>query len=360
MFSSFCIATYGDNRYVDQLRILTAIELYLHSDFYSTHPCFYSLCETNSDIFDNIDSILAMSVSHDSLDSGKIKAELVKQEAMHICDAFKWSGFLCVLALASVCSSRVQCYYKNIGSLVKYRLIFSQLISPRLLNQGNTESIHLLFCYSGIDVPVPFKHNHYVPLPFCSGKNKPCGKRKAVLEHQKKGKFRKTNAGQSYISSFMTKSSPDMPPSVSCCTSSVVSTVCAEEKVSNVVASSNSSVPDTSVIKASPSIVSDREKVACSVVSSVDLSKKDLFEKGSSAEHFYISDVSTYDVSTYSYREKASQINDSKRKDLIRNVFVPDADFSFPKTNSRNFKFCWFKNYPWSLPSHCLIICLVN
>ena len=43
-----------DNRYVDDLRILTAIELYL-----------------NSNVFSNIDTILAILVSHSALDSNK-------------------------------------------------------------------------------------------------------------------------------------------------------------------------------------------------------------------------------------------------------------------------------------------------
>ena len=43
-----------DNRYGDDLRILTAIELYL-----------------NSNVFSNIDTILAILVSHSALDSNK-------------------------------------------------------------------------------------------------------------------------------------------------------------------------------------------------------------------------------------------------------------------------------------------------
>ena len=34
---------YGDNRYIDDLRILTAMELYLNSEFYSKHPSFVSM-----------------------------------------------------------------------------------------------------------------------------------------------------------------------------------------------------------------------------------------------------------------------------------------------------------------------------
>ena len=45
-------------------------------------------------------TLLALSVSHGALDSGKTKMELVKEEALNICSPFKWSVFLCVLALS--------------------------------------------------------------------------------------------------------------------------------------------------------------------------------------------------------------------------------------------------------------------
>ena len=104
----------GDNRYVDDLRILTAIELYLNSEFYSKHPSFISLISKHSKVFSSIDTILAISVSHNALDSNKTKRELVQNEAINICTSFKWAGFLCVLGIASVCSSSVQKHWVNI------------------------------------------------------------------------------------------------------------------------------------------------------------------------------------------------------------------------------------------------------
>ena len=74
----------------------------------------------HSKVFSSIDTILAISVSHNAFDSNKTKGELVQNEAINICTSFKWAGFLCVLGLTSVCSSSVQCYYKNTGSILKY------------------------------------------------------------------------------------------------------------------------------------------------------------------------------------------------------------------------------------------------
>ena len=102
----------GDNRYVDDFRILASIELYLNSEFYAKHPSFVKVTNSHVGVFNNDDTLLALSVSHGALDSGKTKIELVKEEAVNICSPFKWSRFLCVLALSSVCFYFVHCYYK--------------------------------------------------------------------------------------------------------------------------------------------------------------------------------------------------------------------------------------------------------
>ena len=49
-------------------------------------------------VFNNVDTLLALSVSHGALYSGKRKMELVKEETLNICSPFKWSGF-CVSLL---------------------------------------------------------------------------------------------------------------------------------------------------------------------------------------------------------------------------------------------------------------------
>ena len=178
LFSAFPIAMCGDNRYVNDLRILTAIELYVNPGFYSQHPIFTLLLNNNPGVFNSIDTILAISVSHNALDTNKTKAELVQREALNICSAYRWCGFLCVLALSSVSLSTVQCYYKSFGSSLKYRLMFNQLIQPRCASYFSSQKIHLLFCSNLFESPVPFCHNHYVPLIMCPKKNTPKKKRK--------------------------------------------------------------------------------------------------------------------------------------------------------------------------------------
>ena len=65
----------GDNRYVDNLRILTSTELYILSEFYAKakHPSFVKVINRHSGVFNNVDTLLTLSVSHRALDSGKTK-----------------------------------------------------------------------------------------------------------------------------------------------------------------------------------------------------------------------------------------------------------------------------------------------
>ena len=83
------IALCGDNRYVNYLRRLTAIELYANPGFYSQHQIFTLLQNNNPDVFNSIDTIFAKSISHNALDFNKTKGELVQREALSICRAYR-------------------------------------------------------------------------------------------------------------------------------------------------------------------------------------------------------------------------------------------------------------------------------
>ena len=70
-----------------------------------------------------------------------------------------------------------------------------------------------------------------------------------------------------------------------------------------------------------------------------------------------LSNCNRYDVATY--KAKAPYLSDSERKDLIKNVFVPDENFVFPETE-RYFRFEWLKEFPWLCysPSEDAAYCL--
>ena len=88
--------------------------------------------------------------------------------------------------------------------------MFSQLIEPRLFNPFSSEKIHLLFCNNTFEPPIPFMHNHYVPLIICSQKNaKNKENRKYNLSsHLTSNLKSKKPCDQSSIKAFLDKSLP--------------------------------------------------------------------------------------------------------------------------------------------------------
>ena len=70
--------------------------------------------------------------------------------------------------------------------MLKYKIMFNQLIKPTEFPSFNSETIHLLFCNKSIVPPTPFRHNHYFLffLIFCSEKNKVNKKHKLVTSQK--------------------------------------------------------------------------------------------------------------------------------------------------------------------------------
>ena len=58
-----------------------------------------------------------MSVSQKSIDINKKLSDLVNEDAINISEKEIWSSFLCILALPSVTSRKINCYYPDIGSI---------------------------------------------------------------------------------------------------------------------------------------------------------------------------------------------------------------------------------------------------
>ena len=95
------------------------------SEFYAKHPSFVKVMSSHSGVFNNADTLLVLSVSHGAFHSGQTKMELVKEEALNICSPLKWSGFLCVLDLSSVCWCFVHGYYKSYDAMLKYKIVLN-------------------------------------------------------------------------------------------------------------------------------------------------------------------------------------------------------------------------------------------
>ena len=143
LFSAFSIVVSSDTRYADDLRILPSIELYLNSEFYPKHPSFVKVLNSHSGRFNNVDTLLALSLSSGALDSVKTRMEQVKEEALNICSLFIWSDFLLVLTLSSVCFCFAHCYYKNYDVMLKYKIMFNQLIKARQNLNSNSLMVEL-------------------------------------------------------------------------------------------------------------------------------------------------------------------------------------------------------------------------
>ena len=89
--------------------------------------------------------------------------------------------------------------------------MLNQLIEPRLLNPFSSEKIHLLFCNNTCEPPLPFMHDHYVPLIIYSQKNaKNKGNRRYKLSSHSTSKLKsKMPCGQSSLKAFLNKSLPE-------------------------------------------------------------------------------------------------------------------------------------------------------
>ena len=73
----------GDNSLVQILRILTSIELFVNVSFYSHRLSFLSPVDKHAEYFSNINNLLPMSVSQQSIDTGYICTITFKSVGTH-------------------------------------------------------------------------------------------------------------------------------------------------------------------------------------------------------------------------------------------------------------------------------------
>jgi len=166
LFSSISIALVGNSSLCSILRALSCLELYLHSKFYSNHPFFHKVVESNPELFSSIKSILCLSVSDHTFNMEG--SEFVKKAADYMCHDKIWGSLMCILALATVVNSNISINYPDFGP-IKYMVLFNQTIFPRHQydNENNGDlirEIKILFCNLQPTSNSDFFANHYVPL----------------------------------------------------------------------------------------------------------------------------------------------------------------------------------------------------
>ena len=200
---------YGDNSMVEVLRTLSCIELFLHATFYSSHPVFFSCFTEHRSNFPSLGSLLAISVSDAALLTNCKADDLVRQEAIHNCCKNQWSSFLSILALSTVISRSITTFYPDIGAH-KYKLLFNQVITPRMPS-NSSEGIYILFCHDGnLTVGDKFLPNHFVPLVYSSKGRRMLEKKQfsgssSSLQPMLKSKRQNEFFSQSKIRSFLLK-----------------------------------------------------------------------------------------------------------------------------------------------------------
>ncbi|XP_028417575.1 zinc finger MYM-type protein 1-like [Dendronephthya gigantea] len=308
LYSSVSLVEVGNNSLMELLRILTSIELYLNADFYSQHPCFSSAVEEHAQYFSqSINNLLPLSVSKECLDTGCMKDDLVRQEAILNCSEKKWSSFLCIMGLASVLNRNTFTYYPDCGQQ-RSKLLFNRMIQPRLTPKKGLDDLHILFCYEGtVTAGKTIQPNHFVPLIF----------------HQQQLK-RKSTAACPQVTAK--KPRP---------------TLIFQKKVSNPPSNISKFFKVTEKSASKPKEQLNNNKPSTSTNTKPNISKADITPNAPKVE----SHGTNFDVAMY--RDMVGGMNSSEICNLIRNVFKPDKKYSFPKTNGRSFRYEWLDLYPW-------------
>ena len=114
---------------MEDLRALTSIELFLNSGYYAQHPCLVAAAEDPQFGKTSCNTVLAMSVSFESVDSGLLESDLVRKEATLNCCDRQWCSFLAIMGLCSVIQGNIVLCYPDSGEH-RYKL-FNRLVKPR-------------------------------------------------------------------------------------------------------------------------------------------------------------------------------------------------------------------------------------
>ena len=98
--------------------------------FVAIIPTLY-LSQSYPNIFRCPENVLMMPVFQKSIDINKSLSDLVKEEAINICENKIRPSFLCELVLAPVTSRKINCYHPDIGG-IRCRTLFNCIIQSRI------------------------------------------------------------------------------------------------------------------------------------------------------------------------------------------------------------------------------------
>ena len=109
MYSSISSLLVGNNSLVKELRRLTSIELYLHSEFHGKHFCFESAELSQKDEKNPIKLFFYLSLKPATVDLvfKNFSDAVNKHEVILNCISNKWCSFMCLLGHSSVLKSQI-------------------------------------------------------------------------------------------------------------------------------------------------------------------------------------------------------------------------------------------------------------
>ena len=102
LYSSLSILLFGNNGYIDELRVLSSTKLLMYP-YYCKQPCFLSL----SQVFEKAEThFFTVSIKNSAIDSDLKNEEAVNFQAQTNSKSKEWSSFF-------VCISPCQCHKKK-------------------------------------------------------------------------------------------------------------------------------------------------------------------------------------------------------------------------------------------------------
>ena len=167
LFNSMSRVLVGNESLCCILRLLTAVELYINSEFYCKHPAFQEY--VNASVINGYDedTLFTMCLTAQGIAAwnGKHRDSAVKEEAKSCSKQREWCGTFHIMALASVTGRPVYSVYPNAGSRI--REFFHRKILPRSLEQGNQDVVYIMWSRYGTLDSAPgswYQPNHFIPI----------------------------------------------------------------------------------------------------------------------------------------------------------------------------------------------------
>ena len=104
LYSSVSLLLAGDNSLVQDLRLLTSIELYLNATYYTDELPYFTtvFSRYHGKITSSLMNLFMISLSHESIDEGSSNEQKVCNESIRNSKDQTYSSFICFLALSSV------------------------------------------------------------------------------------------------------------------------------------------------------------------------------------------------------------------------------------------------------------------